>query len=81
MKSNKQVIEELKEEKAELDGKIDRLKPFVKKLNAESESTDGVQSVSERQLYLLQSQLGSMERYSFWLQGRIMNLEETENGN
>lgn len=60
MKPTKQVIEELKTEKAELDEKISRLSDFVKKLNAESESAYGVQSVSGRQLYLLQSQLGSM---------------------
>ena len=60
--ADKPVVEKLKEEKADLDEKIRKLKLFL----------------GEGQVKLLRSQLETMEKYSDFLWARLDDLGETE---
>lgn len=75
MKPNEQVIEELKAEKAELDGKIVSLTGFV---NSQAEKNPKV--VTERHFTLLRDQLDAMRVYGFFISERIADLKGENNG-
>lgn len=65
LKTNEELIESLAKEKAELDEKIAKLKPFVK------EQTLCRLTVSVEQLLLLWQQLTAMQNYADILSKRI----------
>ncbi|WGN89789.1 crAss001_48 related protein [Ligilactobacillus faecis] len=69
--ADKPVVEKLKEEKADLDKKIRKLKAFLN-------DDEKLSSIGEEQVKLLRLQLETMERYSDILWARLDDLEETE---
>lgn len=66
--SDKSVVEKLKEEKADLDEKIRKLKAFLN-------DDEKLSSIGKEQAKLLGLQLETMERYSGILWARIDDLE------
>lgn len=66
--SDKSVVEKLKEEKADLDEKIRKLKAFLN-------DDEKLSSIGKKQAKLLDLQLETMERYSGILWARIDDLE------
>lgn len=68
MKSTKQVIKELKQEKAELSEKAENLAKFLSNEKL-------VAGVGEHHEFLMYHQLNAMECYIFWLEKRICDLE------
>ncbi|MCI5942931.1 MAG: hypothetical protein MRZ40_10235 [Ligilactobacillus animalis] len=68
MKSTEQVIKELKQEKAELSAKIEKLKKFLG-------NDKLVTKVGKWHADLLRCQLSPMEDYEYWLEERICDLE------
>lgn len=66
--ADKPVVEKLKEEKADLDKKINKLKAFLN-------DDEKLSSIGEEQMKLLRLQLETMERYSDILWARIDDLE------
>lgn len=66
--ADKPVIEKLKEEKADLDEKIRKLKTFLN-------DDEKLSSIGEEQVKLLRLQLETMERYSDILWARLDDLE------
>lgn len=70
--ADKPVVEKLKEEKADLDEKIRKLKTFLN-------DDEKLSSVGEEQVKLLRSQLETMEKYSDFLLARIYDLGELGN--
>lgn len=65
------VVKRVKEEKADLDEKIRKLKLFLN-------DDEKLSSIGKEQVKLLRLQLETMERYSDILWARIDDLEETE---
>lgn len=63
------VVEKLKEEKADLDKKINKLKDFLN-------DDEKLSYIGEEQMKLLRLQLETMERYSDILWARLDDLEE-----
>ena len=66
--ANNPVVEKLKEEKADLDEKIKKLKAFLN-------DDEKLSSIGKEQVKLLGLQLETMERYSDILWARIYDLE------
>lgn len=66
--ANNPVVEKLKEEKADLDEKINKLKAFLN-------DDEKLSSIGEEQMKLLRLQLETMERYSDILWARLDDLE------
>lgn len=67
--ADKPVVKRVKEEKADLDKKIKKLKAFLN-------NDEKLSSIGEEQVKLLHLQLGTMERYSDILWARLDDLEE-----
>lgn len=67
--ADKPVVEKLKEEKADLDKKINKLKAFLN-------NDEKLSSIGKEQVNLLRCQLKAMEQYSDILWARIDDLEE-----
>lgn len=67
--ADKPVVEKLKEEKADLDEKIRKLKTFLY-------DDEKLSNIGQEQVNLLRCQLEAMEQYSDILWARIDDLEE-----
>lgn len=67
--ADKPVVKRVKEEKADLDKKIKKLKAFLN-------NDEKLSSIGEEQVKLLHLQLETMERYSDILWARLDDLEE-----
>ena len=68
-RTDKPVVEKLKEEKADLDEKIRKLKTFLY-------DDEKLSNIGKEQVNLLRCQLEAMEQYSDILWARIDDLEE-----
>lgn len=64
-------LERVREEKRELDNKIDKLTQFM-------HAAPGNDDISVHMLYLLSEQLSTMKRYSYLLGERIKEGEKNE---